>query len=175
MPDTFGKICVCLRTRHEPLYDFLAYKVNDRDQLTFFENEIPDIKVIESDDPSLNILVVFDDLVMANKQMQAQIAEYFIRGRKKNMSCVYISQSYYGIPKVIRSQVNFILLKKISSTRDLSMILQENSLGMTSDQLYKIYQYATDEPENFLLMDLGAPPEKLFRKNLEEIIDTSQI
>jgi hypothetical protein len=127
---------------------------------------------ITPDDPEINTLVVFDDLVMA-RELQDSISEYFLRGRKKNISTIYISQSYYSIPKFVRSQCGIIILKKISSTRDLAMILRDTSLNVDADELFKIYQYATSEPESFLLIDLSAPPERTFRKNLYEIITPS--
>jgi hypothetical protein len=174
MPNTWGRIVVCLRTRHEPLYDYLTYKINDSDVLSFHENIVPPMESITPDDPEINTLVIFDDLVMA-RNLQNDISEYFLRGRKKNISCVYISQSYYAIPKFTRGQCGYIILKKISSTRDLQMILKDTSIGVDSDQLYKIYQYATTEPESFLLIDLGAPPERVFRKNLYEVIDINSV
>jgi len=45
--------------------------------------------------------VIFYDFVLDRKH-QDVIADYFVRGRHRNCSCIYISQSYYDIPKTIR-------------------------------------------------------------------------
>ena len=48
------------------------------------------------------ILIVFDDMIadiMTNKKFQAIIKELFIRCRKLNISLVFITQSYFSVPK----------------------------------------------------------------------------
>ena len=50
-------------------------------------------------------LIVFDDMIadiMTNKRFQAIIKELFIRCRKLNISLVFISQSYFSVPKEVR-------------------------------------------------------------------------
>ena len=52
-----------------------------------------------------NILIVFDDMIadiMTNKRFQAIIKELFIRCRKLNISLVFITQSYFSVPKEVR-------------------------------------------------------------------------
>ena len=51
------------------------------------------------------ILIVFDDMIadiMTNKRLQAIIKKLFIKCRKLNMSLVFITQSYFSIPKGAR-------------------------------------------------------------------------
>ena len=48
------------------------------------------------------LLIVFDDMIadiMTNKRFQAIIKELFIRCRKLNISLVFITQSYFFVPK----------------------------------------------------------------------------
>ena len=48
------------------------------------------------------ILIVFDDMIadiMANKKFQSITKELFIRGRKPNISLVFITQSYFSVQK----------------------------------------------------------------------------
>ena len=48
------------------------------------------------------ILIVFDEMVadmLSNKQLNPLVTELFIRGRKLNISLVFIKQSYFAIPK----------------------------------------------------------------------------
>ena len=50
-------------------------------------------------------LIVFDDMIadiMTNKKFQALIKELFIRRRKINISLVFITQSYFSVPKEVR-------------------------------------------------------------------------
>ena len=51
------------------------------------------------------ILIMFDDLIadiMTNKKSQSIIKELFIRCRKLNISLVFITQSYFSVPKEVR-------------------------------------------------------------------------
>ena len=51
------------------------------------------------------ILIVFDDLIadiMTNKKSQSIIKELFIRYGKLNISLVFVTQSYFSVPKEVR-------------------------------------------------------------------------
>ena len=58
------------------------------------------------------ILIVFDDMIagfMTNKRFQAISKELFIRCRKLNISLVFITQSYFSLPKNVRSNSHYLL------------------------------------------------------------------
>jgi hypothetical protein len=154
---TFNRICICCRTRDEPLYDYLSLK---SPEIEFFENgEIPDINEFGKEN---NNLVVFDDLVL--QKDQSDIAEYYIRGRKKNITCIYLSQSYFKIPKLIRINCRYIILKKLSSIRDLKLILSEYSLDVNLNKITDLYNEATKDFTDFLLIDVN---NNKFTKNFK--------
>ena len=55
------------------------------------------------------ILIVFDDMIsdmINNKTLNSIVTELFIRGRKLNISLVFITQSYFKIPKDVRLNTN---------------------------------------------------------------------
>jgi hypothetical protein len=113
-------------------------------------------------------LIIFDDLVL--EKDQSKICELFIRGRKlgDGVSLCYLSQSYYKIPKTVRLQSNYIILRKISSTRDMNMLLADSSLGVSKDVLQAIYKGCVKKSiTDFLFIDLSADPDKAFRKNFD--------
>ena len=147
--DTFGHIYVCYRTA-EPLYQFLEKSIG-ADKITFFTSLSKFIQ--PSDIPKdKQILLVFDDVVNYSEKEQGIIAEYFIRGRKigKGISMAYLSQSYFRIPKIIRLQTNYLILLKLGSKRDLSLILADYGLGVDKKELMAIYKDATQIPFDFL-------------------------
>jgi hypothetical protein len=104
-----------------------------------------------------------DDLVNESAKKQQPISEYYIRARKKGVSLVYISQSFYHIPKMIRNNVNYIILKQVASQKNLTMILKDFSLGITREQAMELYKDATKDFTSFLLLDLDKPSAP-FRK-----------
>ena len=63
------------------------------------------------------VLLVFDDMIadiMANKNFQAIIKEWFIRCRKLNISLVLMTQSYFSVPKDVRLNSTYDLIMKIN-------------------------------------------------------------
>lgn len=167
MSGTFDYIWVITRNAEEPLYRFLASKIPEG-QCSILEGveSIPDL---DSLDPKGQHLMVFDDLVLEKKQ--SGIEEYFIRARKvaKGVSCIYLSQNYFRTPKTVRVNCSYIILKKLSSTRDLGLILNDYSLGVGKKDLLAMYQAATRRLEDFLLVDIN---KSAFRMNFTPITST---
>jgi len=49
---------------------------------------------------------------------------------------MFLSQSYYNTPKVVRQNINYCAILKLGGTRDVNSILRECSIGLTKDELY---------------------------------------
>jgi Cdc6-like AAA superfamily ATPase len=146
---TLNHIYLFCKSADEPLYAYLKKKL--KDDLTIKEDgEIIPLEDIEKDGEQL---VIFDDLVN-DKNATALAIEYYKMARKKNISCVYLSQSYYRVDKFIRSNCSHLIIKKVPSVRDLRMILSEYPLTLSIDDLKRIYNQATKRFEDVLLMDL---------------------
>ena len=103
-----------------------------------------------------------------NKKLNPTVTELFIRGRKLNISTVFITQSYFKVPKDVRLNSTHFLIMKIPNKREL----QQNSLNHSSDigfkDFIKIYKKCTAEPYSFLVNDttLASDNPLRFRKNL---------
>jgi hypothetical protein len=166
----FDRIVVCTKNKSEPLYQFLEMKI-DSSQLEIYEGieQIPDVDTYK--DSKESILAVFDDLML--EKDQKVIEEYFIRGRKVagGISCCYLSQSFVKIPMTIRRNVSYVILKKISSMKDITMILKNYSLECSKEALINMYNKATAKQTDFLMVDLSAPDNKRFRHNFKTIVN----
>ena len=71
------------------------------------------------------ILIVFDNMVadiMTNKKFKAILKELFIRCRKINISLVFITQSYFSVPKDVRLNSTHYSIMKINNKRELQNI-----------------------------------------------------
>ena len=71
-------------------------------------------------------LIVFDDMIadmITNKKLNPIVTELFIRGRKLNISLVFITQSYFKVPNEVRLNSTHYFIMKISSKRDLQLIV----------------------------------------------------
>ena len=89
--------------------EFVGIKYcNDPNAFIECSNRMDDIyQNINDYNPSRKkkILIVFDDMIadiMRNKKCQFLIKEFFIRCRKLNISLVFITQSYFFVPKDVR-------------------------------------------------------------------------
>ena len=166
MPDTFAKIVVVTACKDEPLYSYLydqsggekgGVKITEMDK-----DGLPNLKDFNKEQ---NSLIVLDDLVNRSPKEQAPIAEFYLRARKRSVSLVYISQSFYAIPKLIRNNITHLILKQVSSSRNLAMISKECSIGLKKKILKDMYQDAVKNM-GFLMFDLDNM-ERPFRKNFD--------
>ena len=117
------------------------------------------------------VLIVFDDMIadiMTNKNFQSIIKELFIRCRKINISLVFITQSYFSVPKDVRLNSTYYLIMKINNKRELQNIAINHSADIDYKDFIKSYRECTKEPYNFLTIDTTLPSTNplRFRKNL---------
>lgn len=174
--ETFNRIIIFTKNKVEPLYQYLELKIPQKDELEIFEG-LDELNKMKLDTEFKGqTLIIFDDMVL--EKDQSQIEQLFIRGRKlgDGVSLAYLSQSYFGIPRKIRLQLNYLILRKVPSMRDIVSILRECSLSVNKDQLIKLYNLAvTKSITNFLLIDFNVDPEQQFRKNFDEILNVQNL
>ena len=64
----------------------------------------------------MRVLIVFDDMIAdveCNKTIIPIVTDLFLRGRKLNILLVFISQSYFKVPKTIRLNATNYFIKKL--------------------------------------------------------------
>ena len=103
-------------------------------------------------------MIVFDDMIsdmLSNKKLHPIVAELLIRGRTLNISLVFITRSYFAVPKNIRLNSNHF-----SSDIDFQ------------DSFKNLYNKYTAKPYYFLVIDatLASDNTSCFRKSLSERI-----
>jgi len=162
---TFSSIDIITRNADEPLYKWITSKC---DQITIKEG-LSNTPQLDKFDKDKNHLVVWDDLVLSKDL--SMVENYYIRARKLNCSVIFISQSYFKIPKIIRNNCSYMVLLKLSGNREVNLILSEFGLGITKEELIALYEYATNEKFSPLLIDMEEGADKRFRKGLLEIIN----
>ena len=95
----------------------------------------------------------------------------FIRGRTLNIYLVFITQSYFKVPKDVRLSSTHFFIMKIPNKRELQQIARNISSDIDFKDFMKIYTKYTAEPYSFLVNDatLASNNPLRFRKNLSEI------
>jgi hypothetical protein len=164
---TFADITIVTRNKDEPLYNYL-------------EGEFEQIKIKEgmSNTPKLddmdkeqNHLVVWDDLVLSKNL--SNVEEYYMRARKKSCSVVFLSQSYYDIPKFIRKNSSYLVLLDLGgSKREQTAIMNEWSSDLDPDELKAVYNDAVSVQLRPLIITGGrVARDKKYRKGCLDYYD----
>ena len=103
------------------------------------------------------ILIVFDDMIadmIHSKKLNSIVTELFIRGRKLNIYLVFITQSYFKVPKDVRLNTSHFFITKIPSKRKLQQI----AINYSSEIILKILLIFVENVQlnliRFLLMIL---------------------
>lgn len=161
---TFKTIHIITRNKDEPLYKWL----NSECEQIIIQEGLSHTPKLDEFDKDENHLVVWDDLVLSKDL--SMVENYYIRARKLNCSVIFISQSYFKIPKIIRNNCSYMVLLKLSGQREVNLILSEFGLGITKEQLIDLYKYATAEKFSPLLIDMEADTENRFRKGLLDVL-----
>ena len=66
------------------------------------------------------VSIVFDDMIadmVNNKKLNPVVTELFIRSRKLNISIVFITQSYFKVPKEVRLNTTHFFIMKIPNKK----------------------------------------------------------
>ena len=125
---------------------------------------IPDPSILESRDKNLLIL---DDCFL-DKQNKAEV--YYTRGRHNNCDTLYISQSYFHLPRhTIRENSNFIILFP-QDAKNLTHIHADHCSTDLSVKEFKDFcdRVWTSGKHNFVTIDLTSSRlNGKFRKNLD--------
>jgi hypothetical protein len=128
---------------------------------------VQDVVPLDKIDKTKINVAIFDDLL--TEKNQAIIADYFIKGRHSNISCIYLTQSYVDVPRIIRKNLDYISLFSVSSKTELTDLSKAQSLEMSFEEFKDALQKATDRP-NFLFIDRRTvEPLLRIRKNFDEI------
>ena len=88
-----------------------------------------------------------------NKKLNPVVTELFIRGRKLNISIVFITQSCFEVPKDVRLNSTHFFIMKIPNKGKLQQIALHHSSDIDFKDFIRIYKNCTAEPYSFLVND----------------------
>ena len=108
------------------------------------------------------LLIIFDDMIahmINNNTLNPIVTELFIRGRKLNISIVFITQSYFKVPKDVQLNSTHFFMMKIPNKRELQQIGLNHSPDIDFKDFMNIYKKCTTEPYSFLVNDTALPSD----------------
>ena len=152
------KIYLYAKDPYEPKYQYL---INIREGVgIYYSNDMHDVfKNIDDYHPEKEnkILIVFYYMIsdmIHNKKLNSIFTELLIRGRKLNISLVFITKSYFKVPKDVRLNTSHLFIAKISNKRELQQIAINRSSDFNTKDFVNIYRKCADEKIHFQLMIL---------------------
>ena len=125
---------VCLDHHDDPIA-FIEYS-ND---MQYAYKDIDEYNI----DKERKILIFFNDMIadmIHNKKLNSIVTELFIRGRKLNISFVFITQPYFKVPKDVRLYTTQFFITKSPNNRELQQIALNNSSNISTKNLINIYK-----------------------------------
>ena len=145
---------------YEKKYQYLINKhekvgldhFNDSKAFMEYSNDMQDVyKNIAEYNPikKCKLLTVFDDIIaymINNNKLNPIVTELFIRGRKLNISIVFITQSYFKVPKDVRLNSTHFFIMKIPNKSGLQQIALNHSSDIDVQDFIRIYKKYTKEP-----------------------------
>ena len=159
------KIYLYAKDPYEAKYQFLINKrestglkhFNDLKPFIEYSNDMQDVYKNNDEhniDKERKILIVFDDIIadmINNKKLNSIVAELFIRGRKLNISLIFITQSYFKVLKDVRLNSTHFFIMKIPNKREFQEIALNHSSHISTKNFIKIYKKYPAEPYSFLV------------------------
>ena len=110
---------------------------NDSKAFIEYSNDMNDIyNNIEENNPNKRRKI----LVVVHKILNPIVTELFIRGRKLNTSLVFIMQSYFAVPKNIKSNSTNYFVMKILNERELQQIAINRSSHIDFQDSMHLYK-----------------------------------
>ena len=183
-PD-IDKIYLYATDPYEAKYQYLIKKregfsidhFNDPKAFIEYSNDMHDVyKNINKYNPDKEnkILIVFDNMIadmINNKKLNSIVTQLFIGGRKLNISLVFMTQSYFKVPKDVRLNTTHFFITKILNNTELQQIAINHSSDISTKDFKNIYRKCTAEPCSFSVNDTTLPSNNhlRFRKNLFDI------
>ena len=121
------------------------------------------------------ILIVFDHMIadmLSNKKLNQVVTELFIRERKLDVSLVFITQSYFDVPKNTKLNPTHYFVIKIPNKRELQQFAFNHSSDIDFQDFMNLYKKYNAKAYSFLVIDttLVTDNSSRFKKNLLERI-----
>ena len=157
-------------TVDEPLYNMMQSKIPDMKVYNDI-SELPSLNEFDNEDKENEKLIIFDDFINLTKKQMIKINEYLTSGRKFGFTVWLMAQSYTAVPKIITRNVMYFIIFKLNDNITINTIIRNHNIYNVPKEMFKdIYINATNEPKDFLMIDMKGDKTKHIRSNFLNFI-----
>jgi len=161
---TFDDIYIISPNANEPLFIYLKTLLGEG---LFICDGLVDIPSIDDFDNNQQHLLCYDDCLNEN---QSSIIDFYVRGRNRNCSVIFLSQNYYGIEISIRRNTTYLVLLKLRGKKDVNSVLADYDYIGNQNIIRQMYNEAVSEKFGCFIIDI---PRQEYRKNILGLYDLS--
>lgn len=146
----YKRLVIFTKSLEQPIYQSLRkiFEKVKKIDIDFYEN-CEEMTTVDECEP--DTLIVFDDCLLEKQDI---IREYFVRGRHKKISCIYLSQCYSKVDvQVIRNNVNVLIT--FEQNNHYMEKIYDDFVGtdMTFDVFKDVCREAWNVDHGFLIID----------------------
>jgi hypothetical protein len=171
----FKNLYLCSKTSYQEKYETLRELISTHNRSKKSKKQMIKIHELqvetlpEPEDIEVDSIVIFDDVLT---EKQDKVANFFLRGRHRNISCFYLSQAYTKIPKKsgIRENFNYVILFR-QDLVNLRQVFTEYVTDVTFDKFRSMCNTCWQEAYGFLVIDVESEKCK-YKKKFESCINT---
>ena len=179
--NAFTKVHIFAKCLDEPLWEWFIDSIHEVEEkmtkklrrpvkiLEVVTTELANLPSVDEFDRNETNLVIFDDQVTeTSKSALKNMTDLWIRGRKQNITTMYLTQNYYAMDKTMRRNNGILILKALGTAKDKRAILSEVAEDKSVEELTEMFkQCDTHELGNFFMIDTsaGGRKELRYRKN----------
>ena len=133
-----------------------------------FLDDLSSLPPKKPDEKGYHSLLILDDVLGTPLlQKKSPLNRWYVISRHYNQSIIILNQHFFSIPKIIRGNTSLFILFNTKDKKNLQAIADEVSGMVDYQEFKKIFDYATNQPFNFLFVNLQ---KNEFRKNFNDVI-----
>lgn len=157
------------------IYDELSIVIEpvEKDKKNVFVDEIVEEEEEEESEPEIEYnCILIDDMgdQLKNADVQKMLSKMMIKARHIKTAFIFLIQSYYLFPKILRKQITYASIFKPKNIEEWNSIAKE-LLNMNKDNGLTLYDYVYDE--DYAHLDINTVDNKIYKNfNLLEIDKT---
>lgn len=151
----------------KPQIENMEYQINSKMQsikkgktepvkIGYFSNDMKDLPKLDDLDRKTQKIVIFDDF-LNDKKANETIRNYFTMSRKKGVSCIYLAQNLFDVPKQIRKNVQYVVIFDNGSAKEKQELAKVYASKIPYHDFLDIYDDIMQNDEHaYMVIDLTA-------------------